>query len=287
MKSLRISFFILTIIVTFSCCDEIENPIIEFGAYRSDLYGPAPTFVPAAAVTKRVLLEDFTGHDCGNCPIGHQIAHDILVADSEHVAVVAVHAGSLAAPLPPEFPTDWTTPEGQFYLLTQVGVDEMPKGRSNREPSSNVAFSPTVWVNKVNASLAESSPVDLQMEVQYVEENNHLNVHVFNQWFENASGNYRLVLLVTESHIIAPQLWYNHDPEFVEEYEHEHMLRGSLSGATGLTIAENPASGSSSTFSTTVDWNTAWIPENCEVVAFITEGENGKVLNVAKVKVVN
>lgn len=91
--------------------------------------------------------------------------------------------------------------------------------------------------------LAESSPVDLQLEVQYVEENNHLNVHVFNQWFENASGNYRLVLLVTESHIVAPQLWYNHDPEFVEEYEHEHMLRGSLSGATGLTIARKSCFG--------------------------------------------
>ncbi|MBX7050615.1 MAG: Omp28-related outer membrane protein [Flavobacteriales bacterium] len=287
MNSFQKISLVTSIAILFIGCDIVDHPVIEFGAYRTDLYGPAPTFVPAASVTKRVLLEDFTGHDCGNCPIGHQIAHDILVADSEHVAVVAVHAGSLAAPLPPEFPNDWTTPEGEYYLLTQVGVDEMPKGRTNRDPSANVAFSPTVWVNKVNTALSVASPVDLQMEVEYVEENNHLNVHVFNQWFQSATGNYRLVILVTESHIVAPQLWYNHDPEFVEEYEHEHMLRSSLSGATGLTIAENPAAGSSSTYSTTYNWNAEWIPENCEIVAFITDGENGQVLNVAKSKVIN
>lgn len=287
MKStFKVIFGFAFLMISLTGCDEIEDPVIEYGAYRADLYGAAPEFTPAPEVTKRVLLEDFTGHDCGNCPIGHQIAHDIFVADSEHVAVVAIHAGSLAAPLPPEFPADWTTPEGQYYLLTQVGVDEMPKGRTNRDPSANIAFSPSVWVNKVNTAKEAPSPVDLQMVVDFRDDANHLNVHVFNQWFENTTGNYRLVILITESHIAAPQLWYNHDPEFVEEYEHEHMLRTSLSGATGLVVAEDPTEGASSVYSTTVNWNDAWVPENCEVVAFITDGENGQVLNVVKAKVI-
>jgi hypothetical protein len=39
-------------------------------------------------------------------------------------------------------------------------------------------------------------------------------------------------------------------------------------------------------FSYTFDWNSEWVPENCEVIAFLTEGENGRVVNVAKVKLV-
>jgi hypothetical protein len=282
MKKLLNITLVLCGLIAMNGCDEIDTPLIELGSYRSDLYGPVPTFTPASAPVQQALLEDFTGHDCGNCPIGHEIAHTILETHPDDVALVAVHAGSLAAPLPPEYPADWTTPEGEFFLLTQVGVDEMPKGRINRGPQASTVFSPTVWATKVNEALSATPPVNLQINASYAADNNHLNVHVNSQWFENATGAYRLVILITESGILAPQLWYGHTPEYVEEYEHNHMLRGTVTGATGLTVATNPQAGSTTTNSYTVDWNSAWNAENCEIVAYITEGENGKVLNVVK-----
>lgn len=284
MKNIFSIVVFIALSIFFFSCDKIDNPIIEQGDYRSDLYGEPPTFPNIETPIQRILLEDFTGHDCGNCPTAHGIATTIVNNNPGKVDVIAVHAGTLAQPYPPQYPANWVTPEGTYYLLTQVGVDEMPKGRINRIPDAHVAFSPSLWVNKTNAALNETPAVQLQISTSFSQENKHLNVHVNHQWFQGLSGNYRLVIMVLESHIIAPQLWYNHTPEYVEEYEHNHMLRTTLTGATGRVVTENPTAGLKKTNSYTMNWNENWNVENCEVVAFITEGENGRILNsVSKV----
>lgn len=282
----KIFGLLLVALIAFSSCDKIEDPIADKFRYLEELYGPAPVFTSEGTPHQRVLLEDFTGHDCGNCPNGHVIAADLLETYYEDLAVVAVHAGSLAQPLPPEFPDDWTTEEGEYYLLTQVGQDIMPKGRVNRLPGASAIFSPSAWAGKVGEAIAQVPPMNMQIEADYQSGNQHWNVHVFSEWFQNLSGDYRLVVLLTESGIVAPQLWYGNDPEFIEEYHHEHMLRTSGSGATGFVVASNPQGGQTLTNSYTFDWNSAWNPDSCEVVAFITEGDNGRVLNVAKTKLI-
>ena len=285
INRIAISLSVVVIGLSFTGCDKIENPVIEYGVYRSELYGPAPTFTPADVALQNVLLEDFTGQQCGNCPQAHVIAKEIEENHEDRVAVVAIHAGTLSQPDPLfGYPDDWRTTEGAYYLLTQVGVDEMPKGRINREPGASTVFSPTVWAAKVSESLNSTADLNLQMNASVNEENQHLNVHVFSQWFNSLQGDYRLVIQVLESHILAPQLDYASNPQHIDEYEHNHMLRGTLTGATGLTIATDPASGNHRTDSYTVDWNSAWEIENCEVVAFVTEGENGRVINVTSQK---
>lgn len=286
MKRIFNLLFAVFIVILYSGCDKIDNPILEVLSYRSDLYGPAPTFTPTDAPLQQILLEDFTGHDCGNCPDAHAVAKTISEDHPDIVTVVAIHAGSLAAPLPPEFPSDWRTPEGEFYLLTQVGSEVMPKGRVNRAPGAQIVYNYSEWANKVTAAMTTTPAVNLQMSASYAADNNHLNVHVNSQWFENLTGNYKLVILIAESEIIAPQLWYGNVPNYVEEYEHNHMLRSSVTGETGLTVATNPQATNARTDSYTFNWNSDWNAANCEIVAFITEGENGKVLNVVKQKLI-
>ncbi len=283
------SLFILafaSLMIILTGCDEIENPKLDFGSYRADLYGPPPGFQSSGAPHQKVLLEDFTGHDCGNCPNGHVKAAELLAQYGEDLAVVSVHAGSLAAPFPPNYPADWTTPEGEYYLLTQVGLDVMPKGRTNRLANASIIHSPSAWPAKVAEAFAIAPEVNLQMNVSYVSVNQDLNIHVNSEWFSDLTGSYRLVVMITENEIIAPQLWYNHDPEYNPDYVHEHMLRGTVTGATGFEIVSNPRSGTNQTSSYTFDWNPIWVPEHCEVVALITEGESGRVLNVQKVSVI-
>jgi hypothetical protein len=286
MRNLRNSILVISAVAMLFGCDVIEDPKVEFGLYRSDLYGPPPAFQSSGAPHQKVLLEDFTGHDCGNCPNGHLKAAELLDQYGEDLAVVAVHAGSLAAPFPPNYPADWTTPEGQYYLLTQVGSDVMPKGRTNRLTDASIIHSPSAWPAKVAEAFALTPEVNLQLNVSYVEENQHLNIHVNSEWFEDAPGDYRLVIMITEGEIYAPQLWYNHDPEYNPEYLHEHMLRATVTGATGLVVASDPEAGLQQTDSYTYNWNSTWVPEHCEVVALITDGEDGRVLNVQKAYVI-
>lgn len=283
-KTFKIGLLTPVVCLFLLGCDDIENPIIASGTYRLDLYGPVPAFAPESTPHQRVLLEDFTGHDCGNCPNGHVAAANLLETHYEDLAVISVHAGSLAQPLLPNFPDDWTTQEGEYYLLTQVGLDIMPKGRINRLPGASTIHSPSAWAAKVGEAITQVPDMNLQLVADYKEANQHWNIHVFSEWFENLSGDYRLIILLTESGIVAPQLWYGNDPEYIENYGHEHMLRTSGTGATGRVVATNPQQGQTQLNSYTFDWNSAWNPDSCEVVAFITEGVNGRVLNVAKAK---
>ena len=288
MKSNRAVHFFIAL---FSCtlivsCDEVEKPIIEYGVYRSDLYGPAPEFESSPNPHQQVLLEDFTGHECGNCPNGHARAAELLETYGEDLAVVSIHAGSLAAPLPPEYPDDWTTPEGQYYLLTQVQQDIMPKGRINRRPGASTIFSPSAWAGQVAEAIAEQPLVNMQVKGDYQATNNHWNVHVFSEWLQNATGNFKLVVMLTESGIVAPQFFIGNDPEYIEDYHHEHMLRTTGTGATGLTVFTDPAAGTSEVESYTFEWNSEWVPDSCEVIVLLTEGDNGRVMNVAKTKLI-
>ncbi|MEY3399529.1 MAG: hypothetical protein RL220_2123, partial [Bacteroidota bacterium] len=242
-----------------------------------------PTFEPVTSPQRNVLIEDFTGHDCGNCPDAHVVADEILAANNGRVAVVAIHAGPLAEPLPPEFPANWTTPEGELYF-SQLDFQVNPIGRVNREGGANAIWAHTQWEDETANQLDDSPSVGLQMVAELDTNSWDLNVHVYHQWLGENPGSYSLVVLITESDIIAPQLEYLDGGGSIvhEDYEHNHMLRSSLSGPAGLTIVENPAANLAETESYTYEWNQEWDWHNSHVVAFVVRNSDGEVLNVVE-----
>jgi len=279
----------LALAIGFISCDKVEEPIVPVtGVYLEELYGPAPRFQPEGEPHQRVLLEDFTGHDCGNCPRAHIVASQLLGVYSDELAVVAIHAGGFANPNPTiGLITDWSTPEGEYYYSTQLGEIAIPAGRVNRRPDASAFIGFGSWADTVQAARAIQTAVNMQLKASHHEASNHWNVHVFSEWLRDAEGDYKLVVMLTESGIIAPQLNYIVGQGYVDPvYHHEHMLRNTGTGATGLPVFSNPRAGTLDTQSYTFEWNSAWVPENCEVIAFLTEGDNGRVVNVAKVKLV-
>ena len=77
---------------------------------------------------------------------------------------------------------------------------------------------------------------------------------------------------------MAAQLNHQSDPEVVENFEHNHMLRGSLSGADGLVIATDPNAGSTIQLNYTLVWKPQWAMENSHILAVLTNA-NGEVVN--------
>ena len=117
-----------------SACDVIEDPVIPVTTnYLEALYGPAPTFdaLPASSAEQRVLIEDFTAHQCGNCPAAAIIAENLAEAHDGLVSVMAIHAGDLANTDDDHFDTDWTTEEGDVFW-DQLDFQANPLGRVNR-----------------------------------------------------------------------------------------------------------------------------------------------------------
>ncbi|MDZ4824056.1 MAG: Omp28 family outer membrane lipoprotein [Flavobacteriales bacterium] len=272
--------FLLTIVlvVFFTSCDVIDEPICPpLGVgFREDLYGPPPEFDPQATVLTNVLLEDFTGQQCGNCPPANILARDLDTLFGERLSIVTIHAGSLAA-TGPDYPNDYTTPEGDFYW-SQLAFQAYPEGRINRKGGPSNFFTTPAWEDEITESLAVPGVLDLQLAAEYVAENQHLNVHVYSRFTEAMPDAFRLVVLVIESKIVDHQLWYGHIPPEVPDYVHYHMLRGSVTGASGEIVFTNPDADATLVSSYSMDWNAAWIAENCAVVAFIFNESTGAIV---------
>ncbi|MDZ4750367.1 MAG: Omp28-related outer membrane protein [Flavobacteriales bacterium] len=283
MKKFLFLYFVLFTMIT--SCDIIDNPIVDYGiGYREDLYGSAPTFGPATNSWRNVLLEDFTGHDCGNCPDAHVVADEILANNPGRVAVVSIHAGPLAEPLLPDFPNDYRTTEGEFYFA-QLSFQVNPIGRVSREGGASNIWSHAQWTAEAINQMNDAPAVVLQMELDMDTVLGNLNIHVYDQWLQASSGNQNLVLLITEGPIIGPQLEYTPEAIIHEDYEHKHMLRAAISGPDGLSIANSPVQGEAGTSSYTYEWNSNWKWGKSYVVAFVVNASNGEVLNVIEKKI--
>ena len=176
------------------------------------------------------------------------------------------------------FDTDWTTDESNAYW-DQLAFQVNPIGRVNRRGGPSEIVSPNSWTTVVSDELALTPSAHLQGAVipdPDVTGNVHLHTHV--TFAAALTGEVRLALLVSESHLMAAQLDYGNDPEVIENFEHNHMLRGSLSGADGLVIATDPAAGSTLQLDYTLVWNDEWVLENSHILAVLTNAD-GEVLN--------
>lgn len=265
-------------------CDEIDDPIIPVTtAYQESLYGPAPQFSPIPP-TQRVLVEDFTAHQCGNCPAAAIIAENIYAANPGLVSVMAIHAGSLAATDDDHFDTDWTTEEGDVFW-NQLSFQANPLGRVNRIGGVENFFAPAQWEDQVNAILdADAAALGLEIVAEWVPSADHLNIHVHGTFSEATTGPISLAVLVLESGIVDYQLDYASDPEVVPDYVFEHVLRGSVTGALGLGFGEagsGAADGDEVVSSFTYTWPPEWNIEEATLLAVVS-GPDGVVLNVAE-----
>jgi hypothetical protein len=284
MKALRITAG-LVLALAIGACDELEDPILAVGnAYRADLYGPAPQFSAVGSTVQRVLLEDFTAHQCGNCPAAAVIAEGIAAGADERVSVMAIHAGNLAVTDDDHFDTDWTSEEGDVFW-SQLAFQANPLGRVNRGGGPGNFLAPAEWQSAVDAALAGTPALHVDLVAAWVPEANHLNLHAHGQAFAAIPGGVRLAVLVLESGIVDYQLDYASDPEVIPDYTFNHVLRGSVTGALGLpfgALGDGAVVGEQAVASFTYPWNPAWEIEGATVIAVATDA-TGQVLNVAEI----
>ena len=277
LSLLRPFSLLLIALATFQGCDVIDDPIIPLTiGYRGE--AEPPSFDPLTDGPQHVLLEDFTAHQCGNCPPAGALAEQLAEDNAGLVHPLAIHAGSLAAVSDAPFDTDWTNPEGNLFW-DQLAFQVNPIGRVNRRGGPSEIVSPNNWPALVSSELALSPVAHLQGAVisdPSVAEDVHLHTHI--TFSEAIAGEVRLALLLNESHVIGAQLDYGNDPEVIEDFEHNHVLRSSLNGADGLVVATDPAGGSTLQLDYTLVWNEAWLRENSHVLAVLTNAD-GEVLN--------
>jgi Outer membrane protein Omp28 len=277
------------LVVTFLLigCDQIEQPYSNIKyRYKEEKYGPAPTFSLLNNPLKNVLVEEFTGHLCGFCPASTKLVNELDSILGERMVTISIHAGTLAAVSAPPFDADYNTTPGNLYW-SQLNGGFNPCARIDRLGGiSNFTWldadNPDSWRDIIQSQKNLTPKAAIQLQADFVTEDNVINIHTATQFQTNLSGNYQLVVLVVESDIVSPQVDYDQTPPEVEDYHHKHVLRASVTEAMGNTIAANPSANEIKTTSYTFPLKSGWVGNHCTVVAYLIDPNSQEIINAAE-----
>ena len=232
------------------------------------------TYVKPAPVARCVLLEDYTGQLCINCPNAAGVIDQIHEVYGDNVIAVGIHGGRLS--LPSEFSDlGLATAEGEEYY-NNAGMPSQPSGRINRKGTPSTIDS---WQSLVATEIEKTAPVSLELVAGYDADSRTVSVSVDAKGVDgNVNG--KLQLWIIEDNIVAPQ--NQPDGSMKMDYIHNHVFRGSINGTWGedFTIAE----GAEKNITANAVLKANWKPEDCSIVAFVYDSTG--VLQAAKVSLV-
>ena len=135
------------VLLLFSC-DKVKEPFIEKNNLPQDTH----------QVVQKVLIEDFTGHRCGNCPRAHEKIEELHGIYGDKIITIAIHSGYFAMPAPASgYPADYRCTEGN-EITNLYGVTDYPTGMVNRkEVNSQKLLAYSDW-GSVIADLTQQQP---------------------------------------------------------------------------------------------------------------------------------
>ena len=259
-------FNILSIfaIALFCACDTIDED--------DRFIGPVE-FTPK----KNVLIEDFTGQKCLNCPTASEAVKSLQdLYGKEHVIAVAIHGGAMS--MSTSNGKGLATETGEEYNK-YWGIDSWPKGMVDRNAANPAggATNYTSWAAQVIQRLVEEPKVEIAVSnATYNADSLQLNITVDLATKEKLNGNVQVWL--TESNIVGYQVMP--DGTHNTKYTHNHVFRAAVNGEWGepVTLGKNEET----SVNYTVDLSgEKWVPENLSVVAFVYNEKEG-VLQVVE-----
>lgn len=279
IKYLIVLFFAFTLV---NCTE--NKPIIPCLSCDSNT-----TPINPETVVKKVLMEEFTGVRCVNCPQA-KLEIDNLQSENlfgEKFIAVSYHAGFFARPYN-NSANDYRTEQGDVIIEFLDQPIGFPSGVINRKLFSGEgdlqieAFA--TWGGFVGLELEEAAIMSLDLETTYNASNRILNVSVGIMPTQNISDDLNLSILITEDDIVDVQL----TPDgIVEEYAQTHVFRAMITNTLGDPITDALVANQASSDIYSFTLPNEWVAEKCKVVAFVHHAtETKEVLQVEEVAII-
>ncbi len=194
-----------------------------------------PQFVSTEASNRNVVIEEFTGTNCGFCPDGHRMVREYAEANPGRVFAINIHQGGFAG----AYTTQWGD-----AIAYQTGLSGYPAGTVNRHLFGGTAtalgrdqFAPNGDIIKAMESFVN---VAAQATIDATTRELVVNVEAYYTAEAETGMNLINVALLQDS-VIGPQAGAtNFNPDYVTadgQYIHMHMLRHLLTGQWGDTVS--------------------------------------------------
>lgn len=268
------------VVILFSSCDKITTPyaLAKHGNIV-DTVLDLDTVVPI----KRVLLEDYTGHTCQNCPAAAAIAHNQEAVYNGKLIVLAVHAGYYAIPGTGEFAADFRTTAGEQWN-TDFQIIAYPSGMIDRsEFDGQQVLGSEVWVSDIASIINQTPPLIMIMTNSYDSTSRTVKSYIYSKFLQSLSGSYTITVCVMEDNIISAQDSSN---TIIHDYNFRDVMRGAVNGTYGevLTNSVDPTLTYLGRFSISI--NTSWVAKNCWILAFVSKSDTKEILQAIKKRVI-
>lgn len=252
-----------------------------------------PDANPNQTFQTKVLLEEFTGHQCGNCPPASITAHDLKYDATRggRLVVATIHAGGLAeVNAAGKYTAEYRTAEGTKLYNAYNPFDAVPMGLVNRTKSSSSSwlFVPSKWDASTKALLDKPTQVGITIEPKYTAATRTVEAKVSLKYLQAGSNNDKLCLYLMEDSVVSWQKWYGHTPEEIPDYVHHDMVRQFLNGENGQAVRPNGGAISAGDryyriFTFTLPAN--YREKHCSIVAFVHDLNTKEVRQVEEVDI--
>ncbi len=242
--------------------------------------------------TKNVIIEEFSGVQCPNCPVGDAQISNLQSLYGDRVVAVTMHpyvTGVLSAPMSDsrfDFRTD-----AADAIIKNLGLPTgIPAASVNRvlfQGESALLSPPNQWAAKVETELEKEASVGVNLQPDYNPDTRMLTINVRVIAQENIPGPTRLHMGLMEDGMIDKQI---DGVTKIEEYEHNHILRDYVTDDLGDNISPSLRLGEIWTRTYTYElpeedgW---WVAENITVFGFVSQNfdEKKDVLQATKAKI--
>ena len=233
---------------------------------------------------KNVLVEDFTGQNCPNCPVAAEAVQTLQETyGSDRVISVAIHGGSLSTS-EDRSKIGLANTQGEQYN-TDRRVQGWPSGLIDR--TGSLIDNPQQWTAPVVARFGVAPKADIHVDrMDYNATTHQMSLDVTVSSEEGSDG--KLQVWLTESGLVRTQKMP--DNSYNTSYVHNHVFRASVNAPYGDPVPLS--AGQSEQKSYTYELKTeasgkgpGWIPENMSVVVFYYNDADG-VMQVIEHKLI-
>jgi hypothetical protein len=288
----KIILYIFSVAIAVTSCDYVSQPLeVQTTTTGTD-----------STVARKILVEDYTGHECGNCPAAAKVINNTLIpAYGEKIVALAIHAGYFAEIASAPFDGDFSTDAGDSYdSPTYFNISEgggNPAGMISRIHFNATSLSHvkahSSWATYVDSLSRLPASVGIRITCTYDSITRLAGINLESKFFSDLSGNYNLVVLLTQDSIIAAQKDYSiPSPYIVSNYVHRHVLRDAINGTWGATIISgNAAEGQivNKFYAYTVPSTIKNIPcddAHCHIVAFLYNTATYEVIQAEEKRII-
>lgn len=270
--------FLITGCICLLSCDKIEGPYGE----------KVKVNVDTGTVKRKVLLEDFTGHTCGNCPEAAAITEQLHSLYGEQIVPVCIHVGFFADPAGSKYSANYKTTAGTDLAAFYGIGDVLPKGMVNRKDfDGKKVLDHQDWPSKVAPLVNQQADLSVAISPTYTAASRIMEVTLDFKLLHDVPEQLYYLLYLLEDSLQSPQKNYALPEGEVLNYYHRYVLRTSLNGSWGATISNGNNLSAGQTFKTehTYTLPAQWNEKRMSLVAIVYRASDREVIQVENAKV--